>query len=145
MPLWDFNLSPNVLSDSEKASLAKAITKIYTEGGGLPAFYVQIRFTEDNPSSKFVGGEKHTNFVYLQIYHLARTFRSDEHKKAFLRMVDSVLNPVLVPKGSDWEYFVTESPRDLWKINGIYPPPAGSQEEKQWAKLNRPLGEREKL
>ena len=144
MPLWDFNLSPNVLSDSEKASLAKEVTKIYTKSG-LPAFYVQVRFTEDTVNSKFVGGETHTNFAHLQIYHLARTFTSDEQKSRFLRRVDAILNPVLVPKGADWEYFIQESSRDLWKINGLVPPPAGSEMERKWAQLNRPVGDREKL
>ena len=45
----------------------------------------------------------------------------------------------------DWEYFVNESPRDLWKINGMVPPLPGSEMEKKWAELNRPVAQREKL
>lgn len=40
--------------------------------------------------------------------------------------MDKVLTPVMEAKGVDWEYTVDESPRDLWKINGVVPSEAGS-------------------
>ena len=144
MPLWDFNLTANALTQQEKERLAENITKIYTNVG-LPAFYVAVRFTERQPESSFVGGKKDSNSIHLQIYHLARHFTSDKHKKSFLDRADAVLNPVLEPKNIYWEYFVQESDRDLWKINGLVPPPSGSEMEKNWARLNRPVPEQGKL
>lgn len=47
-------------------------------------------------------------------------------KKRFLSRVDAVLNPMFEPKGMDWEYFITEAPRDLWKINELVLRTAGS-------------------
>ena len=60
------------------------------------------------------------------MHHLARAFRSDEMKKRFLSRVDAVLNPMFEPKGMDWEYFITEASRDLWKINELVLRTAGS-------------------
>ena len=57
-----------------------------------------------------------------------------------------MLNPVLGSKdGVDWEYSISESPRDLWKINVIVPPMPGTEMEKEWVMANKPVGEREKL
>lgn len=39
----------------------------------------------------------------------------------------------------DWEYHVVETPRDLWKIQGIVPPPSRSAEEKLWARENKAI------
>ena len=142
MPLWDIHTSGSMFSPGEKQDLAKKITKIYSI---LPPFYVRVRFTEDPLDSVFSGGEKETNLVHLQIYHLARHFQSTEQKIGFLKRVDAVLNPVMEAKGFDWEYTVNESPRDLWKMNGLVPPEANSDAEKEWHKANRPLGTREKL
>ena|ERR1700761_3332008 len=144
MPLWDIHSSGPLFTDEEKHELAKAITPIYT-AGGIPAFYVRVRFTEDAPNSSFSGGEKDEKFVHLQIYHLARVMTTDKQKKGFLRAADRVLNPIMERKGLDWEYTVNESPRDLWKINGLVPPEANSEMEKEWLRLNRPVGVREKL
>lgn len=104
---------------------------------GLPAFYVQVRFTEDTPGTTFVGGETHPNFVALTIYHIARAFKSDESKQRFLADVDAILNLVFESKGMDWEYWITEVSRDLWKLNGLVPPPTGSEGEKKWAEIFR--------
>ena len=43
------------------------------------------------------------------------------------------------PKGMDWEYWVQGASRDLWKIDGIVPPPTGSEMEMQWKELSRPV------
>ncbi|EAW12149.1 tautomerase family protein [Aspergillus clavatus NRRL 1] len=136
MPRWLIQHSPNTLTPEEKATLASEITKIYTRVG-LPAFYVQVHYVEMPPSTAFIGGEPHPNFVALTIFHLARTMTSEEQVQRFLSRVDAVLTPAFEPKGIDWEYFITETPRHLWKINGLVPPPAGSEEEKVWAEENR--------
>ena len=55
-----------------------------------------------------------------------------EVKEKFLQSVDDVLNPIFKGKGWHWEYFVTESPRDLWKINGFVPPLPEEEGERVW-------------
>ncbi len=162
MPLWDVHTTGPVFAAEEKQELAEQITKIYT-ATPLPAFYVRVRFTEHAPGTTFSGGEPdgspqgspdgetvsgetaNTGFVHLQVWHLARNFSGSEHKERFLRKVDKVLTPIMEAKGVDWEYTVDESLRDLWKINGVVPPEAGSEGEKEWVRENRVVGRGEKL
>lgn len=139
MPVWDFQYPPGLLAESDKHDLAKAITKIYT-AVGLPAFYVQTRFTEKSPGTQFIGEEAATKYVSIQIVHAARKL-AENRREAFLSAADAVLNPVLGPKGLDWEYWVHEVDRELWKINGLVPPPTGSDMEKEWARANAPVQE----
>ncbi|KAE8372471.1 putative oxalocrotonate tautomerase [Aspergillus bertholletiae] len=136
MPRWIIHHSANLLSAEEKQNLAKTITQIYSRLG-LPDFYVHVHFQEQPLTASFIGGEPHSKFVDISVWHLARTMDTQEMKQRFLNAVDAVLNPVFEPKGIDWEYFVTESPKDLWKINGLVPPEIGSEEEKEWKRLNR--------
>jgi phenylpyruvate tautomerase PptA (4-oxalocrotonate tautomerase family) len=136
MPRWLIQHSPNTLTPEEKSQLAQQITQVYV-GVGLPAFYVQVHFTEQPAGTSFIGAEQHSNFVALTIHHLARTMTTDEQRQRFLNRIDSILTPMFEPKGIDWEYYVTEAPRDLWKINGLVPPATGSEEEKVWARENR--------
>ena len=146
MPLWDINYTAGGLSAQQRQSLADAITKIYTTLG-LPPFYVQVRFRESAPTSLFVGGQDYSSttgtnsqkHLSVQIVHVARSFDSETAKQRFLTKVDRVLNPLLDGKGWNWEYWVMEGPRELWKINGLVPPPTGSEMEKKWYKANRPL------
>ena len=116
MPLWDFHLAPGILSYQEKEQLSEAITAIYTRMG-LPAFYVQVRFNEGT-ASMFISGKSASKFVSIQIYHVARNIPNPKEGEKFLVKTDSVLTPVFGPKGVQWEYWITESDRALWKING---------------------------
>lgn len=141
MPLWDFHSAPGHFTAEEKQHIAKSLTTIYT-GAGIPAFYVRVRFTENEAINIYSGGERSDKIIMIQVWHLARTMETEERKTRFLNAVDRILTPLMEKKGLDWEYFVTESPRDLWKINGMYPPAAGSEEEKAWFEANQPLKEK---
>ena len=51
-----------------------------------------------------------------------------------------VLEPHIAARGDlNWEYHINESARDLWKTQGINPPPHDSEEEKIWAREDKPL------
>ena len=39
--------------------------------------------------------------------------------------------------GPEWELHVAESPMDLWRVNGLEAPKAGSEGEKQWIRENK--------
>ncbi|KAK5175787.1 uncharacterized protein LTR77_000927 [Saxophila tyrrhenica] len=142
MPLWDIHTPVDFFSPTEKHSLAQSITKIYSM---LPTFYVRVRFTELPADSYFTGGKPESNFVHLQIWHLARQLHGTEQRQGFLRKVDEVLNPVMEAKGCDWEYTIDESPMDMWKLNGITPPEANSAMEKEWKRADRPVKEAGKM
>jgi hypothetical protein len=51
--------------------------------------------------------------------------------------VDNILDPVFASEGMEWEYFIAEASRELWKISGLVPPQPGSNGEKKWAQLNK--------
>lgn len=40
--------------------------------------------------------------------------------------------------GVDWELHISETPRDLWRVQGIDPPPTDSEAEKSWKANNMP-------
>ena len=51
--------------------------------------------------------------------------------------MDVTLKPFIEDKGYDWEYSVTETSRDLWKVSGLVPPMPNTEAEKEWVTLNR--------
>ncbi|KAK0615448.1 hypothetical protein DIS24_g11807 [Lasiodiplodia hormozganensis] len=140
MPLWLFTHSAGAFSAEEKEELAKKITRLYTKIG-LPAFYVNTQFFERGPFDIFCGEESPKKFTTISIYHVARAFQNEAQRDKFLEKVDGILNPMLKPKGMSWEYFIQEAPREYWKINGIIPPPTGSEMEKKWLAANKPIEE----
>jgi hypothetical protein len=62
----------------------------------------------------------------------------DNFPKQFSDYIDATIKPCIVDKGYDWEITVSDTPRDFWRLNGIAPPPWGSEAEKLWAKNGRP-------
>ena len=118
------------MSKGEKDNLAKAITRIYSRVG-MPASYVQVRFTQDGLGDVFVGRDAKAKHAVVQIYHIARKLPSEEVQVRFPSKADEVLNPVFGTKGVDWECWITKSLRELWKTNGIVPPPMGTEVEKK--------------
>ncbi|MGI5240266.1 tautomerase family protein [Dactylosporangium sp. CA-139066] len=44
-----------------------------------------------------------------------------------------------VDRGLYYEFHIDETPRDLWMINGMWPPASGSEAEQLWARENRPV------
>lgn len=85
----------------------------------------------------YIGGGSHLNYTAINIYHIATQFKEESGRKRFLDKVDSILTPRLREKGMDWEYFVQETPIDLWGINSTIPPELGSELWKQWVQQNR--------
>ena len=138
MPLWDFHTTPNLLSPPEKQDLATSITNLYVSFG-LPAFYVNVRFTSHDRESNFNGGQTQGNFAVIRIEHLARQFRDEEQKNGFFQAAAAILTPVLKPKEAIWEYAVTQLERDLWRINGFVPPLPRTEAEKKWVEVNWPV------
>jgi hypothetical protein len=47
-----------------------------------------------------------------------------------------VVAPYTTDRGLHTEFHVDETPQDLWMINGLWPPPGGSDGEKLWAEKN---------
>ena len=141
MPLWlVFHPDGTFEDDASKEALSADVTKIYT-GVGLPAFYVVVNFIKMPESTVWVGGKKLSKekpFIRVAIEHIAVTLpNEDEVYQRIANAVDAALKPHVADKGYDWEFHIDETERRLWKINGMFPPPFKSEEEKIWAKENR--------
>ncbi|MGO9384320.1 MAG: tautomerase family protein [Mycobacterium sp.] len=139
MPCWDIFTPENAFSDDDKERLSEAITSIYTDYVNLPKFYVVILFHEKPANSIYVGGKAANNFVRIRVDHIARQMDTAEMRALCMSVIEEKLAPFVKERGFDWEVHIDETPMDLWRVQGLVPPPAESEMEKLWAKENRPV------
>ena len=136
MPLWTIHHTPGIFSDEEKHQLAARITDHY-ERIGLPRFYVVTIFNETRPGDFYVGGEPTQVGVRIVIDHIARKGTDKESREQITRWIKRILQPYMEKhEGLHWEFHADETSEDLWMINGLVPPPGGSEAEKAWATAN---------
>ncbi|KAK4033681.1 putative oxalocrotonate tautomerase [Parachaetomium inaequale] len=143
MPLWSIYHPPSTFTTpASKQLLAADITSIYTRGG-LPAFYVVVNFIPVPTTDTFIGGQNPSPdkpFIRFVADHIAIHLENDKARmQRVMGSIDAALGPHVKEKGYDWEVHVDETPRGLWVINGLVPPPFKSEAEKRWAELNRPV------
>ncbi|KAF2016000.1 hypothetical protein BU24DRAFT_422317 [Aaosphaeria arxii CBS 175.79] len=141
MPLWNIYHPDGIFEDDEsKAALSADVTTYYTEAG-LPAFYVVINYIKMSGNTTWVGGRlpsKEEPFVRITMDHIAiRLPDSDTMYRRVADRLDAIIRKHLEPKGYHWEFHVNETERRLWKINGLFPPPFRSDEEKIWFEQNK--------
>ncbi|KAH8803702.1 putative oxalocrotonate tautomerase [Xylogone sp. PMI_703] len=137
MPLWTIYHPPNAFSDEQMKSLSEDITKIYTDGG-VPKFYVGVLYVPVSKERFYMGAEPVGNFVRVKVDHMARTLPTPELQKNFVNRANAALKPYVADMGFDFEWHADETPPELWSIQGITPPPGGSEVEKIWFKNNKP-------
>lgn len=138
MPLWQIYHPADTYSEQDKQDFALDITELYTRVG-LPAFYVVVLFHALAESDVYVGGKPASDTVRIVVDHLARHLEDPEMRTRSTDALDSIMLPYTRDRGLHWEFHTNESPRDLWKIAGQFPPPAGSEAEKAWARANAPI------
>ncbi|KAI1617229.1 putative oxalocrotonate tautomerase [Exophiala viscosa] len=144
MPLWRIFSHPQTFSLDQRKGLAKAVTELYMSLG-LPAFYVNVIFIDVDENGTFIGGEQRSNFVRVVVEQIARTMPSPDtedgrqHRTKWMDVINEVLKPFIIDrKELDWEMHIYETPRDLWRVQGLDPPPVASDAEKFWAEQNKP-------
>jgi phenylpyruvate tautomerase PptA (4-oxalocrotonate tautomerase family) len=147
MPMWQLFVPDGAYSPEDKIALAEAITKIYTDGAGLPRFYVSVVFHDVPKHSFLIGGEPREDFVRISIDHIARRFDELPERLELPPNADlgqlwrdvcvAVLEPYVAARGFDWELHTDETPVEYWYIQGLIPPPAWSEQEKSWADQNK--------
>jgi hypothetical protein len=96
-------------------------------------------FHEVGRGSFYVGGEPADDRVRIAIDHIARHYADPASKEAARKRIDAVIQPFAAGKGLRGEFHVDETPRDLWMIDGLLPPPTGSEAGQLWAKENRAI------
>lgn len=133
MPLWNIHHTPGILDDQDKSRLAARIADHY-EQVGLPRFYVVTLFNETRPEDFYVAGRPTQAGVRIAIDHIARRNPDRASRRRTAQWIKGMLLDDLTSHaGLHWELHVDETSEDLWMINGIVPPPGGSDAEKLWA------------
>ncbi|MEU8874273.1 tautomerase family protein [Streptomyces javensis] len=138
MPLWHVYHPVDAYSAEQKRQFAADVTEYYTRVG-LPKFYVVTLFHEVPESSFLVGGVPSDNTVRVVVEHIARHLTDPEVRKKGTEGLNRLLAPHTRDRGLHCEFHVDETPRDLWMIDGMWPPPARSEAEQLWARENRPV------
>lgn len=152
MPLWRIYTPLNLLTPSQKSSLAQAITANYTRVP-LPAFYVTILFIPLQPSDIFVSGlpldhpssNTPPNFLRISVEHVARHAPTLEIRKGMMERINKIVaDPLKIIEAEigqeiRWEITISETPRELWRFNGLVPPEAQSEGEALWIREDRPV------
>ncbi|WP_280506365.1 tautomerase family protein [Nocardia farcinica] len=77
--------------------------------------------------------------VRVVVEHLARQLEDPDMRRIMTEKLDTVMAPFTHDRGLHCEFHVDETPRDLWMIGGLHPPPAGSAAEKQWVAAGKPV------
>jgi phenylpyruvate tautomerase PptA (4-oxalocrotonate tautomerase family) len=137
MPFWKIYHPAGAFTPEDKRALSERITDLYRT---LPKFYVIVAFQELPPDSFYKGGEPVDNFVRIWVDHIARSFGSDKALQAkWLGWAEQALAPYIKDRGRDWEIHIDETPFDLWRVQGMQPPPPNSEYEKIWKEQNKPV------
>ncbi|MFI5798745.1 tautomerase family protein [Streptomyces sp. NPDC051677] len=139
MPYWEIFTPENAFTPEDKEQLSEAITSIYVDYQSLPKFYVVVLFKDMPANTMYVGGKPANNFVRIRLDHIARQMDGAEIRAMFMGLVEEKLAAFVKDRGYDWEVHVDETPIDLWRTQGLVPPPAHSDVEKLWAKENRAI------
>ncbi|CAM6083099.1 unnamed protein product [Calypogeia fissa] len=136
MPLHRIFHPPGIFSGEDKKAIAERLTAIYT-GFGIPAFYVDVLFIAVDEDSFYIGGKPTSKFVRIVSQHIARHVVTAKDKANRVQKLEDAFAPYIKDRGFDWELHVELHDRELWRVNGMVPPPTHSDGEKTWAKLNK--------
>lgn len=153
MPLWQLFVPENAYTSEEKAEMASKITNIYSSdwsrenfGFELPRFYTSVVFHEIKADSFYVGGESRDKFIQIEVVHIARTNEGaaalagitvEEILRRYFENVNATLAPYIADRGYEVEFHVEAAPFETWQIDGMVPPPPGSDAERRWYEENR--------
>ena len=139
MPYWEIFAPEDAFTPADREQLSEAITSIYVDIVDVPKFYVVVLFKDMPGNSMYVGGKANDNFVRIRVDHIARNGGTAEERAGFMSLIEAKIAPFIKDRGRDWEIHIDETPLDLWRTQGLVPPPAFSDMEKLWAKENRPI------
>jgi len=88
--------------------------------------------------SSWLGGEPANDFVRFVVDHIARQMDDPAFRELCMTVVCDRLAPFTTARGLRTEIHIDETAMDLWRVNGLKPPPPFSEAEKQWAIDNAP-------
>lgn len=94
---------------------------------------------EVDDTALYVGGDLHDRFVRIRVDLIARTLPDSEARARWTARVNAALTPFMEERSLSWEIHMGETSNELWSIQGLRPPPAGSAAEKRWVAFNAPV------
>lgn len=139
MPYWHIFAPEDAFTDQDKQELSESITSLYVDFVNLPKFYVVVLFQPLPQNTLYVGAKPANNFVRIVVDHIARRVEGAELRALCMEVIEAKLAPWIRDRGYDWEVHVDETPADLWRTQGLVPPPAGSDAERMWAEKNEAI------
>ena len=135
MPLWTIYHTLGIFKEEEKHQLASRITD-HDERRRVARFCVITIFNETRPEDFYVGGASYPRGFASASTH-ARHSRHKESREEMTAGSRAYRKPYMEKhEGLHWEFHADETSEDLWMINGLVPPPGGSEIEKAWATAN---------
>ena len=153
MPLWQLLTPENAYTPDEKADIARKITDLYSSdftqeqlGFVLPRFYTSVIFQEVKADDFYVGGESRSQFVQIEVVHIARTVATaaakagtseEESLRRYFERMEEELKPYLADRGYEVEFHAEPAPFETWRIDFMVPPEPWSDDEARWGKDNR--------
>lgn len=79
------------------------------------------------------------------VEHLARKLPDLKTRKAVMGKISDIIAGQLksfekeIGGSIRWEIHIEETPRELWRIDGLVPPDPHTEEEKMWVREDRPV------
>jgi phenylpyruvate tautomerase PptA (4-oxalocrotonate tautomerase family) len=140
MPLYNIYHPVGAYTAADKAEFAKRIVDTYKNV--IPRFYVVVLFSEITKDDFFIGGVAHDKFVRIRCDHFARhqvgpTRNSHFEPDQWMDSFEKSIAPFVGDRGYDWEVHYGQTAREMWRVQGMKPPEARSEEENLWIKENR--------
>jgi phenylpyruvate tautomerase PptA (4-oxalocrotonate tautomerase family) len=141
MPYWEFFTPKDALTAEDKKNLSTDLAQMYLDNVDIPLFYTIVRFEEQPEDTLFQGGEPTTNFIRIVVDHIARHLTDTDPDFTLFAMAtfENTIAPYIRDRGFDWEIHIDETPLAQWRVQGLIPPPGGSDVEKLWVKENRAI------
>jgi phenylpyruvate tautomerase PptA (4-oxalocrotonate tautomerase family) len=136
MPTYVCSLAEGSVSDSQKAALAEALSRIHSEETGAPTYFVQVVIEEKKPTQRFLGGSCVSRQIWIR--DDIREGRTEARRKAMmLRMMEEVGRITGVKDQDIWVYLCNLAPTDMVEYGHVLPDPG---EETTWYNsLSKPL------
>jgi phenylpyruvate tautomerase PptA (4-oxalocrotonate tautomerase family) len=136
MPTYVCSLAEGSVNDSQKAAIAKALSRIHSEETGAPTYFVQVVIEEKKPTQRFLGGSRVSGQIWIR--GDIRAGRTEAQRKAMmLRMMEEVGRITGIKDQDIWVYLCNLAPTDMVEYGHALPKPG---EETTWYdNLPKPL------
>ena len=139
MPYWQIFTPANAFTHEDREQLSQAITSIYVDYVEPPAV-LRGRPVQRHAEEHHVRRRESEQQLRPDLHRPRRA--TDGHRgaaRACMTAIEDKLAPFVKERGYDWEVHIDETPIDLWRTQGLVPPPPYSDIEKLWATENRPI------